>query len=100
MRLVHTQVCPAFLYLLASVPLTASFISASSNTMEGALPPNSSDTFLIVDALCAINILPTSVDPVNDTFFTFGCSVNTLPTTFELDVVIILTTPGGKPASI
>ncbi len=41
-------------------------MSASSNTMNGALPPSSSDSFLIVGAHCAIRMRPTSVEPVND----------------------------------
>ena len=48
MRLAHTQVWPAFLYFEAIAPLTAISMSASSKTMNGALPPNSSDSFLTV----------------------------------------------------
>ena len=40
--------------------------------MNGALPPSSSDTFLIVAAHCAISSLPTSVDPVNEILRTDG----------------------------
>jgi hypothetical protein len=32
--------------------------------MNGALPPNSSDSFLTVPAHCSISNLPTSVEPV------------------------------------
>src|SRR5215469_9545134 len=62
MRLAHTQVCPAFRYLDAMAPLTAISISASSKTMNGALPPSSSEIFLTVPAHCCISNLPTSVD--------------------------------------
>jgi hypothetical protein len=44
--------------------LTAASISASSKTMNGALPPNSSESFLTVPAHCSIGNLPTSVEPV------------------------------------
>jgi hypothetical protein len=49
-RLEHTQVWPALRYLLAKAPSTALSMSASSNTMKGALPPSSSDIFLTVGA--------------------------------------------------
>ena len=47
----HTQVWPALRYLLAKAPSTALSTSASSNTMNGALPPSSSDIFLTVGRL-------------------------------------------------
>src|SRR6218665_860456 len=50
-RFVHTQVWPALRYLLAKAPSTALSMSASANTMNGALPPSSSDIFLTVGAL-------------------------------------------------
>src|SRR5437667_210640 len=53
MRLAHTQVCPVLRYLLAMQPMTAASRSASSNTMKGALPPNSSESFLRVPAAWA-----------------------------------------------
>jgi hypothetical protein len=37
-------------------------MSASSKTMNGALPPNSSDNFLTVPADCCISNLPSSVE--------------------------------------
>src|SRR6516165_683309 len=46
MRLAQTQVWPALRYFEAIAPLTAISISASSNTMNGALPPNSIEVFL------------------------------------------------------
>src|SRR2546430_86347 len=50
-RLAHTHVCPVLRYLLAMAPATAASRSASSNTMNGALPPSSSDSFFTVPAL-------------------------------------------------
>ena len=64
MRFAQTQVWPALRYLLAIAPSTAASMSASSNTMNGALPPSSSESFLIVGALCGIRMRPTSVEPV------------------------------------
>jgi hypothetical protein len=48
--LAHTQVWPALRYLLTIAPSTALSMSASSNTMKGALPPSSRLIFLIVGA--------------------------------------------------
>src|SRR5690625_7176 len=79
-------------------PLTASSISASSNTIKGALPPSSSDTFLMVLALCAINNRPISVDPVKLTFLTVGLVVISSPI-WEAEPVITENTPLGTPAS-
>ena len=53
--------------------------SASSNTMNGALPPSSSETFFTVPAHCAISCLPTSVEPVNVNLRTSGLVVSSSP---------------------
>src|SRR5215469_11882397 len=55
MRLAQTQVWPACGILEAIAPLTAISISASSKTMDDALPPNSSDNFLTVPVHCCIS---------------------------------------------
>ena len=47
--------------------------------MNGALPPSSSDSFFTVAAHCAISILPTSVDPVNESLRTIGLLVSSPP---------------------
>jgi hypothetical protein len=52
-RLAQTQVWPALRYLLTIAPSTALSMSASSNTMKGALPPSSRLSFLMVGAHCA-----------------------------------------------
>ena len=67
-------------YLEAIAPSTAASRSASSNTMNGALPPSSSETFFTVDAHCAISSLPTSVEPVNENLRTSGFCVSSRPT--------------------
>src|SRR5687768_3394887 len=97
MRLAQTHVCPALRNLDAITPATAFSRSASSNTMNGALPPSSSDTFLIVGAHCASNWRPTSVDPVKDTLRTAGLDVSSPPMT-DAAPVTTLNTPLGTPA--
>ena len=75
-------------------------MSASSNTINGALPPSSSDSFLTVGALCAIRMRPTSVLPVKLMWRTTSLAQSTLPTAIELaeSAVIMFNTPGGMPA--
>src|SRR5712672_283121 len=97
MRLAQTQVCPAFLYFEAIAPLTAASISASSNTMNGALPPNSRESFLTVPAHCSISNLPTSVEPVKVNLRTVGFEVISPPISFEPPVTQEKT-PFGTPA--
>src|SRR5438132_12308136 len=65
--------------------------------MNGALPPSSSDTFLIVAAHGAISFLPTSVEPVNESFRTVGFDVSSAPMS-AADPVTTLNTPFGTPA--
>src|SRR6516225_6516338 len=83
MRLAQTQVWPALRYLEAMAPLTAISISASSNTINGALPPNSIEVFLTVPAHCCISSLPTSVEPVKVSLRTVGFEVSSPPTSFD-----------------
>src|SRR5206468_3542616 len=97
MRLAHTQVWPAFLYFDAIAPLTAASISASSKTMNGALPPNSRESFLTVPAHCCISNLPISVEPVKVSFRTIGFEVSSPPTSFD-GPVTQENTPFGTPA--
>ena len=86
-----------FRYFDAIAPSTAASRSASSNTMNGALPPSSSESFLIVPAHCAISTLPIAVDPVNDSFRTTGFAVSSPPIS-AAGPVMTLKTPLGKPA--
>src|SRR5215469_11638207 len=97
MRLAQTQVCPALRYFEATAPLTAASTSASSNTMKGALPPNSSDTFLSVPAHWAISSLPTAVEPVKESLRTIGLLVISPPIAFSAPVTTE-NTPFGRPA--
>src|SRR6187455_2191850 len=98
MRLAHTQVWPALRYLLAIAPSTALSMSASSNTMNGALPPSSIDTFFTLDAHLAISILPTSVEPVKVSLRTSQFEQISSPIS-PAEPVTTLTAPLGKPAS-
>src|SRR5262249_16511666 len=97
MRLAQTQVCPAFRYFEAIAPLTAISMSASSKTMNGALPPNSIEVFFTVAAHCSIRSLPISGVPVKGSLRTVGFEVISaaispaLPVTQEK-------TPAGTPA--
>src|SRR6478735_12238651 len=91
------QVWPELRYLASIAPATALSRSASSNTMKGALPPSSIETFFTVWAACSSSTLPTSVEPVNVIFLTSGLPVISAPMA-RADPVRIDTTPAGKPA--
>src|SRR5260221_8024296 len=99
-RLAHTHVWPALRNFEAIAPLTAATKSASANTMNGALPPSSSETRLTVAADLEIRICPTSVDPVNEILRTRSSAKTVSENGIGLLVVTMLTTPGGKPASV
>ena len=98
-RLAHTQVWPALRNLLAMAPATALSRSASSNTMNGACPPSSSDTRTTLAALLARRIRPTSVLPVKLTCRTVRLSKNASVMPGASSPVTTLRTPAGKPAS-
>src|ERR1700681_3374449 len=97
MRLAQTQVWPALRYFEAIAPLTAISMSASSNTMNGALPPSSSETFLTVPAHCSISHLPISVEPVKVSLRTIGFEVISPPISLAPPVTQEKT-PFGTPA--
>ena len=85
--------------LAISAPCTASSTSASSNTMNGALPPSSIDSLSrFVDA-CSISFLPTSVEPVNDSFRRRGSAISGPIVAPELVELTRFSTPLGRPAS-
>ena len=81
-------------------PSTALSMSASSNTMKGALPPNSRDSFFTLGADWAIKMRPTSVLPVKLMWRTMSLAQNTLPAAMLLSesAVSKLITPAGMPA--
>src|SRR5260221_648860 len=97
MRLAQTQVWPALRYFEAMAPLIAASRSASSKTMNGALPPSSIEVFFTVAAHCAISSLPISVEPVKVTLRTIGLPVISPPISLALPVTQ-LKTPFGTPA--
>src|SRR4029078_10767170 len=97
MRLAQTQVWPALRYLEAMAPLTAISISASSNTIKGALPPSSIDVFLTVAAHRSIGNLPASVEPVKVSLRTIGFEVISPPISVAPPVTQEKT-PFGTPA--
>src|SRR5580704_15361393 len=97
MRLAQTQVWPALRYFDAMAPLTAISMSASSKTINGALPPSSSDNFFTVPAHCSISNLPTSVEPVKVSLRTIGFEVISPPISLEPPVTQEKT-PFGTPA--
>src|SRR5438477_3048839 len=97
MRLAQTQVWPAFRYFDAIAPLTAMSRSASSNTMKGALPPSSRESFFTVPAHCSISSLPISVEPVKESLRTIGFEVISPPIALA-EPVTMFNTPLGKPA--
>ena len=97
MRFEQMQVCPALRNFATIAPATAASRSASSNTMKGALPPSSIDTFLTVSAAPRISSLPISVDPVKVSLRTFGLASSSPPMA-RAEPVTTLTTPFGNPA--
>ena len=79
-----------------TMPSTAWSSGASSKTMLAALPPSSRVTLLSVPATRRAIALPTSVEPVNATLSTPGCSTSAAPVSPA--PVTMLTTPGGRSA--
>ena len=78
------------------MPSTAWSIGASSKTMFAALPPSSRVSRLPVPATDRAICRPTSVEPVNATLSTPGCSTSARPVSPA--PVTMLTTPGGSSA--
>ncbi|MCY1439393.1 hypothetical protein D9M71_556270 [compost metagenome] len=96
-RLAQTQVWPALRNLLCMTPAMARSRSASSKTMNGALPPSSRLTPLTVSAHWLISSCPIRVEPVNDSLRTSGLAVISPPTPAG-SPVRTLNTPAGMPA--
>jgi hypothetical protein len=79
-----------------TMPSTAWSTGASSNTMLAALPPSSSVSRLREPASARAIARPTSVEPVNATLSTPGCSTSMRPVSPA--PVRMFTTPGGRSA--
>ena len=91
------QHCPWLKKMALAAPPIAAFMSESAKTMFGDFPPSSSETFFRLPAAAWTISLPTSVDPVNATLATSGCSTSGTPTS-DPKPVTTFTTPGRKPA--
>ena len=88
------------LRILASMaPSTARPRSASSNTMNGALPPSSIEVRRTAVEACSSSLRPTSVDPVKDSLRARPSRISGSITCPECEVVITFSTPSGSPAS-
>ena len=92
-----TQDCPLPENMPLTTPLSAASKSASSKTIFGDLPPNSSTTgFSKAPALAAI-LFPATGPPVKLIMPIYGCSTINRP--ISEAPVMTDKTPGGKPAS-
>ena len=77
----HVQTWPEALHTAAIDVAEAVSRSASGNTMNGLLPPSSSDTRLTRSAAAAWIALPVATEPVNEIASTAGWSTRAAPTT-------------------
>ena len=98
-RLAAVQACPMLRNLAARAPSTALSRSASSKTMNGALPPSSIDVRNTFSAACFMSVTPTGVEPVNDTLRRRGSAIIGVDSADDVLVVNTLTTPLGTPTS-
>src|ERR1700736_3037682 len=80
-------------------PSIAESISASSNTIKGALPPSSIAGLTTQSVASCKSLRPTSVEPVNDTTRTRGSCSMVLTTLPDERDGMTLTMPRGTPAS-
>ena len=85
---------------LASIaPSTALSRSASSKTINGALPPSSIETFRTLSAESAIRALPTPVEPVKESLRSLSSLIIGPVTKPGLVVWTTFITPFGRPMS-
>src|SRR5437867_9929842 len=90
---------PTRRYLMATAPSTAATRSASSKTMNGALPPSSKLRRLICGAAPAMIARPVAVEPVNAIFLMSGWLSSSSWSVRAGLAVTTLKVPGGSPAS-
>ena len=98
-RLADVQASPTLRIFASIAPSTAASRSASSKTMNGALPPSSIDIFRTCSAPDFMSSRPTSVDPVKDSLRSRGSLMSgsiVLPLDFA---VTTFSAPPGRPAS-
>ena len=74
-RVAAVQSWPALKYPAIAMPSTALAMSASSNTITGALPPSSRCTRLRSEAAARATSMPARTDPVIETICGVGCSI-------------------------
>src|SRR5579871_3314183 len=99
MRLMQTQLCPAFVPTLAPTSVgIATSRSASSRRMPADLPPSSSVTGRTSLPQASATRAPIASDPVNETLSTSGWL--TRYSDISGPAATTLITPGGKPASV
>ena len=98
-RLAAVQASPMLRILAIIAPSTAASTSASSKTMNGALPPSSIETRCSSSADCRMITLPTVVDPVKLTLRSRSSAISALLRLLESEVVTMLRTPAGRPTS-
>src|SRR5919197_5908 len=92
------QSCPALANTEAAASPAAWATFASPNTMQGDLPPNSSETRLMVWAAADMMARPVAVSPVNPILAMSGCDDIAAPMAAP-GPGTTLSTPGGIPAS-
>ena len=65
--------------IAATMPSTTQSSFASGNTIDGLLPPSSSETGTTRRAACSMMSFPTSVEPVNESLRTPGWALKAAP---------------------
>src|SRR5678815_37711 len=98
MRLVAVQRWPVVPKPPHRPPSMARSRLASSSTIMGFLPPNSSEQCLKLLAAVVPTMRPTAVDPVSEMALTSGCSISGPPTCGPNPLTMLIT-PLGTPAS-
>ena len=98
-RLAAVHASPMLRILAIIVPSIAASRSASSKTMNGALPPSSIDVRSTWSAACLSSTWPTCVEPVNDSLRRRGSPMIGAENAPESEVGITESTPSGRPAS-
>ena len=75
-RLADVQASPMLRILASSAPSSAASRSASSKIRKGAFPPSSIEVWSTCSAEASISFLPTSVDPVKESFRRRGSAIS------------------------
>jgi hypothetical protein len=97
--LADVHASPPLRIFAMSAPSTAASRSASSKMRNGALPPSSIDTRSTCSADCSMSVLPTAVEPVNDSLRARGSLMSGSIVRPDDFAVMTFTTPPGRPAS-